>query len=63
MYSFQSLGGGLEQSKKHSQIIFYSFLPVSDWLDSLIGPGGLLSVVFYLIAILVSVLYWKKASR
>jgi len=33
---------------------------VSDWLNSLIGPGGFLLVICDLFAILVLVLCWKK---
>jgi hypothetical protein len=32
-------------------------LPVSDWLDSLIGPGGLLLVVYHLFAVPILVLW------
>ncbi len=32
-------------------------VPVSDWLDSLTGPSGLLLVVYHLLAVPVSVLW------
>ncbi len=44
MHSLQSPGGAPQQSNQHninSQITYW-LLPVSDLLDSLIGPGGLL---------------------
>jgi hypothetical protein len=32
----------------------YWLLPVSDWIDSLIGPGGLLLIVSHLLTVRVS---------
>jgi hypothetical protein len=40
----------------HSDCIYW-LLPISDWLDSLIGPSGLLLVVSHLLAVSVSVLW------
>jgi hypothetical protein len=61
--SFESTGGALKQTTKHTQIIFIDLLPVSHWLDSLIGPGGLLLVVSHLFAVPVSGWGWKKVSK
>jgi hypothetical protein len=47
----------MEQSNKQIQIIFIDCSPVSDWLDSLIGPSGLLLVVSHVYAVPVSVLW------
>jgi hypothetical protein len=33
--------GPLQESPKHSQIVFIDLFHVSDWVDSLIGPSGL----------------------
>ncbi len=54
----------LEASNKHSQILVYLLLPVSDWLDSLIGPSGLLLVVVvpHQLAVPVSVL-WVELEK
>ncbi len=42
----------LEEADKHSQIAFtYSLLPVSDWVDGLIDPSGLLLVVSHLLTV------------
>jgi hypothetical protein len=44
---FESPWGGLEQS---NNCIYWLFL-VCDWVDSLIGPSGLLLVVFHLLIV------------
>jgi hypothetical protein len=42
----------LEQFNKYTQIAFINFsLFLTDWLDSLIGPGGLLLVVSHIYAV------------
>jgi hypothetical protein len=54
-HSFQSPGGALEQSNKHSQTVFIDcslFL-----IGCLIGSGGLLLVVSHLFAVPLSVLW------
>jgi hypothetical protein len=40
--AFQSSRGALEHSDEHSQNHIYWVLPVSNWVDSLIAPSGLL---------------------
>ncbi len=52
-------GGALERSNKYSQIVF----SVSDWLDSLIGPGGLLLVISHLFAVPSSVLRARLGKK
>jgi len=59
----------LEQSNTHSQMTFvdwslfligciYWLVSVSDWLDSLIGPSGLLLVVSHLLAVQFQFYRW-----
>jgi hypothetical protein len=55
--AFQSSGGALEQSNKHQSNRIYWRLPVSHWLDSLIGPTGLLLVISHLLAVPILVLW------
>jgi hypothetical protein len=50
LHSFQSLWKSLIE---WSQIVFIGCSPLSDWLDSLIGPGGLLLLVLHLFAVAV----------
>jgi len=57
IHNFQSPEEDLEQSNRYSQIVSISLLPLSDWLDSLIGPGGLLLAVFFPFAVPISVLW------
>jgi len=51
MHSFHSPGGALEQSNKHKSNHIYWQLPVCDFLDNLIAPGGLLLLVSHLFAV------------
>jgi hypothetical protein len=52
MHSLQnSSGTALEESNKYTQIVIINCPRVSDRLDSLIGPGGLLLVVSHIFAI------------
>jgi len=46
-----------ERSNNHSQNRMYWLLPLSDSIDSLIGPGELLSVVSHLFAVPILVLW------
>jgi hypothetical protein len=58
--SFQSPRGALKESNKHTKIVFV------DWLDSLIGPSGLLLAVSHLLAVpSLSFMMrgWKKVSN
>jgi hypothetical protein len=48
----QQFAQDAEAGKRHSK----AFTPAVDWLDSLIGSGGLLVVVSHLFAVLVLVL-------
>lgn len=57
IHNFQSPEGALEQSNRYSQIVSIWLLRLSDGLDSLIGPVGLLLAVFFPFAVPISVLY------
>jgi hypothetical protein len=51
--SFPAATGGLAgpwSNRTHSNRICW-LVPVSDWVDSLIGPSGLLLVVFHLLGL------------
>jgi hypothetical protein len=62
LHSFQSPEGALEQSNRYSQIVSIWFLPVSDWLDSLIGPDGLLLEASFPFAVPILVL-WVRLEK
>jgi hypothetical protein len=34
----------LDEANKYSQIVFIDCFPVSDWIDSLIGPSGVVAL-------------------
>ncbi len=61
--------GSAEQVVCKPEDLFFcspmGLLPVSDWVDGLIGPSGLLLVVSHLRAVPVSLLWWgwKKVSN
>jgi hypothetical protein len=57
MHNFLNLKGALEELINILKLYLLTLTLFFDWLDSLIGPNGLLLIVSHLFAILLSVLW------